>query len=1409
MPAGPLARRSRPRTAPTREDGEPVPSFCPPAAARQSGDHSAVAAEADEDNNDAFLPRSQSDVPAARRFSANTLLDQSAQIGVKIFRQRRPSTSAVVPTHSRTASSSSDQRFGQWNSWLPHSAVAAKAEGIKHFVADRKASVTSVVRKVRARHGSGSHNLHDSDQSPSGREGSRAADDIEYICDDSDEEMLEGFVPVCPPSIQKAPPRRPAPLPPKLVTAPTRSAARAEQALSIQRHSLDGRESPEEPPSPSDAEYAFYTPRGSIANNTSWIGELSAAPTSLFDPVDPARLCPKSSKPRRRSWLDGLGPDSASKGIAEKEARRPSAPVALARPNFPPTPCQANPATMIDGADQAWGIRSRQSSNTPVIVTSSSDADLRPVTLPDEPRARVPERHSSKAILQADPAPPQSSAAPIYSQVVQCEHQMDDYKTLQLRIIQLEKELQVAQQNAEMWRFKYTALANTQEAQNQALEKLRMTIHAVDNSAQADLPRPPPTPRNRERKARRLSSSQTPKASAKVVSPALPSAELEHSHEAPVTARPDAREALVVKQQAGDDATFADAEEDATATPVLSTQQRDEPSTEVGGMPSHHMLSVSDHLDHLASAPNEGIDAATLNSLMPEESAIRRRRGLSHSAASGLSNMAEGLKAKLRTSPSSGSQPLPSLPHKSPRRPNMKLFGRRPSNLPSSANSINGGPSSPLPLNSPYSGDEESLFGQPAPMTHSRRSSRVIELSSLLPQRQGSNDGRPGSSAGRQRSASVTSKLSLSSLSTATRLVTATLHKNNALRLTGTGVGSGDSYSPAGRQITPSMVGPPLAFSPQPIEASLQEAAEITPGRKSMAEMGPQPAPPDWLESIAFEASDSEEESVGARAGVSGSAVDGASSAAAQRASLSKEDGSTAGMSSAIASSMVLDRFADTAMQASASHSSAQHTKDMPTPLIGQDAGRAGAILVEKARPVTLEQSEETNSLHLLRPAPSTSTLSTAGACHHGMRGEQDAAKRPSFDDAERHSLRSASSSNAIRAPSLHGKSSIKPRSSFSSRREATGTPDSAKHAAESRAFQRPLHLQPESAQNSGALISTRSSTRSQSSLRNRPPLTNALLSGSTSPGSRSSSKMGSHEVRVSMPHSPAPPSPSPSPSPPLASRDGDGPAESSETFDKHGQSTSVAEAQLLLPNAASVATPARSNPLKKLYKQALLTKKSAPLMKIPSPELPSLSPSGPAVSQEVKKTPSIGNLKDSAGKDKKLPAAQPGALEEDVGDSSVHSDRALHEAHYPQSLAVQFDWLQASLAFGDDTAQHLASSAQSKSAAKAAVSSSLPLGPAAASAQRSPSKRKSFDPELSLVDVDGLEPSILAMNGIGLGIDNVFADEVVRPAVGGGSHNGSNGPAPKMALPPPPLPPKGAPMVKYAHITPPSSDAE
>ncbi|KAE8209155.1 hypothetical protein CF327_g6824 [Tilletia walkeri] len=1323
MPTINLARRRRAQTTPARAIGEDPPPFFAVDWLQRQRRH----------NTTALATQDQSAIE--RRISATVLLNQNGPSGFKAFRLRRPSTPLLEDCDN--PGSSSAQRSNHQNSWLDPPAVRAESS-LKHFVSERKASVDSIVRKVRAFSGTFSAGQY----LPMSDDQSGPGDGVHYIYNSPHQDL-------CPPHESDF--ARVA-----ISSAQTRQLSK-EPLLSTSILSNPVAEDG----SHHDAQsFAFHTPRAIPSTNTPWIDDLSSAPSPFPETADSEDPLP--SRPKRSARRHTLTkPPNPLPPRHPNHSRRPSAPSDYLSPESP-AEHGSNEMAMHSSPAHRDG-RTRQLSHTPIIVASTSDAEIVPVNMPDEPDRREASAHD-----QMDTSPKSDSFQQLVKPSAIGGHpifDITDCRTLQLRIIQLEKELHVARNNTDMWMTKYAILSANLEpqpqpqpqqqqqqqqqqqlqaqTQTQTSDKRRWSFKGPNAIGDAELEGaaiPIASTSPRERKSRRLSVEQASIHSVHGLlfapvedrgSPILSDDEMAAEQHEP--------SAQVLQEVVHDtvDSKEGETEMAAESTSIRSKRKHErEESGDGGNLPSHRPLSISENLNYLASAPSEGIDAATLNSLMPEETGNRRQRGFSGTATSGITNMAAGLKAKLRSSPASNTQPLPSMPPKSPHRSTYKLFGRRTSTLQSSNASIHESVASPaLGQSSNGAADGGSLYRFASTSISSPRDSRAFDTASITNNRFSVAEPTSSPVKNRQRSASVTSKLSLSSLQTATKRVSATLNsKSSALRMHGIGNGSTDSSG--ARLITPSMIGQPVLVSSRPSMGDLEEAAEIRDRGPSMDSR-----PPDWLETIAFEAASSDEDE--------GSPAPRSSA----RRQHTRDD-----MASAKASSTVLARYTDLPSQLSRSHSNdsirtskAEYKVDEPNESV--------TLGSDDRLPSEHVSGAKTNEL----PVNQVSSSSTPP----GVNGNQAVvqAQGNTVED-----VKMATSPAKPSTPSMLGVE-LDPNSSTNSRSEATGGIPPMKRS-DMVPFSGPAWLQSDPPKQK-VLMSTRISTRSQSSLRNRPPLANSVLNLASGPMSQSPNKTGSHEVRISVPQSPAPPSPAPSSSPlavvgvdPKSPNKSQTALPAAPTPKKKSEAQSVAttvpetttvdvkkESKVATPASTSTPTKTRTNPLTKLYKHSLIPRKSTSNTKIATTTLPSLPSAGSTPEHSLVPLPTTVVARvDPVGSNIPVVANPTKSVLSRVRlPTPPQEERPAQEAQNPQAMSDQLDWLHAMEALGGD-------------------------GPDTDSAA---TKTVQADPEAKFslpVRVGSLQHSEV----IGLGLD----------------------------ISPPPLPSKKA-TPKYAHITPPTSDAE
>ncbi|CAD6904961.1 unnamed protein product [Tilletia controversa] len=1348
MPSINLDRIRRPQTAPERVGSEPTPSF------------SAVEWIQRQRRRPSAVLATQNKLPSPRRFSATTLLDQNEQSGLKAFHSRTPS---VPPIQSGTSSAlGSDQRASHRNSWLGF--PAAKAENsLKQFVAERKASVDNAVRKVRARSGNGSAaKVLSSEEGP------------EYIYDQSQTGALlpDGFALV------------------RTKTSSTQacdpSVGPLTSTLPDDLHSTVNSVEDQEPRSPDAEPFAFYTPAATPSNGATWLVDLSTTHTPLprtadiDDPFitesekvasEPSRH-PKATKPHLP-----IAPNLSARPT--KSARRPSQqqepttprplstfshfrhPTAPSDYLWPPN--AENLALNMHGSSYDHdGRTSRPKSQTPTIVASTSEETV-PVDMPDEPERRGD---------QVDASMEKTSGSSPIQQLVKTSFigghpifDVTDCRTLQYRIVQLEKELDVARHNADMWMTKYAVLSAKHDAQlqTQPVDKRRRSFQGSDAAADEDsegaaTPMAPSSPR--ERKSRRLSTGQvsTHSVHGLLFAPIDENAHLRQNDAEMAIEKQDSSQ-HIAHEANRDNADYGSEEADRGAEwdSMRSKREHEEVDTTDSVYTSlHRPLSVSENLDYLASAPAEGIDAATLNSLMPEGSGNRRQRGFSSS--SGISTMAAGIKAKLRSSPASTTQALPAMPPKSPHRPTYKLFGRRTSAYPSSNASIGESGGTPLLPQTPKEAGDGSQYRFSSTSINSPRNSRAFEVLPTSRQRSATADNRSSPMANRQRSTSVSSKLSMSSIQAATKRVSATLNnKNGGMRLHGIGNASTDSAG--ARLITPSMIGQPVLISSNASKGDLGEAVEIRTHERSSGSNASRP--PGWLETIAFEASSSDEDE----------------DSPAQRPS-ARQYHTMNQMVSAKASSTVLARYMDLPTQASdsidysidsmqQSRAESEDAEDTKETKDTKDEVRAHSNYKLPSEQVP-GLSAEARSVNR---APSTSTFSSAVANHHGLAGEE-AARQSQVESPELSDtgLASTVKCSTTLAPGiqLERKSSTGSRSSTATSSDASANTLPMKRS-DMVPFSGPALLHVDPPQRKG-LVSTRVSTRSQNSLRNRPPLASSILSLASTPMSQSSSKTGgSHEVRISIPQSPAPPSPALSSSPlaesganPISANQSEPAVTTAEVSvaeqeeaPQDIETTTLAEFQKETQDATSASKSAtssrRSNPFTKLVKQSLIPRRSTSAAKLSLPPLPSLPSTGPTADRLMLPTQtSVVTRADTISSNASIPqdASKPLPTQDQL-PTPPQDQRNANETQYPQSIALQLDWLHAMEALSGD-----GQDANSMAAQKGQLATGAALSP----------------------------PS----EAIGLGIGTKLSTERFLPPVPSTKSN-----------------------PKYAHITPPTSDAE
>jgi len=1074
----------------------------------------------------------------------------------------------------------------------------------------------------------------------------------------------------------------------------------------------------------------------------------------------------------------------------------------------------------------------RTYSTTPVIIASTSDSSALPVDI-DDPQ---PSDSKTNSLSHGDD---------------NFEHQqidkgrktpaadVPDVKSLQLRIVQLEKELFAARRSSDLWKTKYLALSSSRDLPLTPVEKnSRRSIDTIGSPAESrasdrdgSFPSPP-----REREPAGVSTGQTSSRSATGGDQSTAVNTSSESDKVPLAADRGSTSELVASEPKEIIFPSDDSRSNYTSPSYASSMRIDKDSVPTRPELLLRPLSVSDDLSLILNRPCEGIDAATLNSLMPEETRNRRQRGASTSGgSSGFSGMAAGWKAKLRSSPVNATQPLPSMPARSPNRPTLKLFGRKPSTQTMNASVV--GDDALARVTSLASTTNTSLGdrGEGAEKLSMLSSPRASKVFDAPPLPKGS---RPSSSSGdvRRRSASVTSRIGLTALQTHTRRVSATFGKASGLSFYGgsnasttSAVGTGQATGAAGGRapVTASMISqpmpviPPNPVAPAPAREAAVETTKMEPAKRNGWTATSSP-PPHWLESIAFEAESSE---------------DGDSPRPArQRRQLDAD-----GMNSAKARSTVLDRYSDMPIRPSTSIGSGQllnkNSLDdktsldmlqmgMNTPFAaiaggaaagdgGLSGGGGGALGIALGVPAARGGVDG----RAVTKAQSSATLASVAAVHHGVRGEQGV-ERDSISEQLRERLLSAQSSgNTSRVGSMHRKSMTN-----SLKDAAAATTDSKPSsvcAKQSGSFlsSAVAHLQPKLASSKGS-VSTRASIRSQTSLRNRPQLVESPFTYPSSPLSASTSKLESHEVRLAMPSSPPPLSPALSNSPPMKSDGDEGTkaqdqrpstapaAPSPPSSEGHGDKV---EKRPLVPAPAPRSKgKLKENPLKRLNPRSLISKRSGQAIRISSPET-----SGPT-------TPAAIDDGENANKLKIQPASlpAPASVKELIAQKalSVHAAQPTSPGDAGKRTSqVRLDWLQACIAFGDNSGDEVFTSEDSiTELSEAEREREGEHGPESAVVEAEVEEDTTKDISASSTTrLASLEYPILMLQGDGEGEGEGEAAGlgiITGPMTGDKDVGGS-------VSSPPPLPPKnGMPSggaassmgaAKYVHITPPTSDDE
>ncbi|KAK0568358.1 hypothetical protein OC861_001987 [Tilletia horrida] len=791
--------------------------------------------------------------------------------------------------------------------------------------------------------------------------------------------------------------------------------------------------------------------------------------------------------------------------------------------------------------------------------------------------------------------------------------------------------------NTDMWMSRYGALAATNPSSGKRQEQDRPQRIETDAGSETSysLSIPP-----HQKKPRRLTSfEQSIRSERESAIPPAKEAAVSDNMLPPSTDSVDVQTGRATRMNSyrSDSSTGSVLKARAQVSPPAETlAQTKRPENDSEPAPLLRPLSVCEQIDYLADGGREGIDSATLNSLMPEDGSSKRQRGLSGSAATGITQMAAGLKAKLRTgkagdrlSPAASQGMLPPMPLKSPNRPTVKLFGRRSSALPSSNVSLKE--------------DSASLLvSSPMPM----KGSEVSSVHGFLLHPPGESKGPSGSPTpaqalaadyGRNRSASVVSRLSINTLQSATRRVSTTLGptmkgKGNALRLSGMGNSAATPKAPT-RTITTGMIGSPvLVASTDQRTDTVEETPDPYAHRRSIATS--RSIAPEWLESIAMDTSSSDENE--------------------DSQEPVQDPEQSAGLSSAMASSTVLSQYAENSLPRSLSktiiskplpESSIEHRlDDKPLPEVQDcEAGvQSPAELEEEQREELRHQEDErllADKPHGVSPShtpaytPSVSTLSSLKTHNHEPRPLLNASEdvgRPSEElGLEQFSFLVAEAPDEGMTTGKQKSGRMEKSNSKSTTLGQLGQispPASSpevgssgpQSCAETPAGDESNSLRLPDTTGQRGLVSTRTSNRSSTSLRNRLGRASSFLPNSPSPVSQSSRNMGSHDVHTSVPQSPGPPSPALTPSPkekelpePVPARtetEQSGKSPSKSPIPKRRAEPALASTdQDLKPNATPASS--RSSLLKKL-RPSLIPRKSASTMKSSSSDMGSQSES-------------------------------------------------------------------------------------------------------------------------------------------------------------------------------------------------------